>query len=75
MIVKERKITMYCIDVKFAIQKFKNCVPRDTEIKEILNAVDGIVFRTKQDERWKYWYMTRTITKLEPWRKAKSDNV
>jgi hypothetical protein len=66
---------MYCLDIEYAIREFKKYVPLNTEVKEILNAVDGIVFKTKQDERWKYWYMTRTITKLEPWRKAKSDNV
>ena len=35
---------------------------------KVLPAVDGIVFYMTDNNRWKYWYETRTITKLEPWR-------
>ena len=39
--------------------------------KEICAAYDGIVFRMDNGTSWKYWYMTETITKLEPWRSVK----
>ena len=66
---------MYKSDLERALREFWQVVPPTTEIKEIRRAVDGIVIETLNAEKWKYWYMTATITKLEPWRKTKSDSV
>ena len=35
---------------------------------KVYAAVDGIIFQMDEDTKWKYWYATKTITKLEPWK-------
>jgi hypothetical protein len=67
---------MWKMDLMEALEKFWELVnPYTTSIKEIAPAVDGIVIRTAEKGAWKFWYESRLITKLEPWRKTRSDNV
>lgn len=70
---------MWKNDVMEALDKFWQLVnPYTTLIKEIIPAADGIVIKTTAQVSWKFWYDTRLITRLEPWRKAaqtRLDNV
>jgi len=70
---------MWKMDLMEALEKFWALVdPYNTLIKEIVPAVDGIVIKTTAQVSWKFWYQTRLVTRLEPWRKAvqaRLDNV
>jgi len=59
------------MDLMEALEKFWALVNPDTmTIKEIVPAADGIVIKTTAQVSWKFWYETRLVTRLEPWRKA-----
>lgn len=62
---------MWKEDLLDAINKFWALIdPITTVLKDIVPAVDGIVFHTTGGVSWKYWYKSRTVTRLEPWRKS-----
>lgn len=59
------------MDLMEALEKFWTLVNPDTmAIKEIVPAADGIVIKTTAQVSWKFWYETRLVARLEPWRKA-----
>lgn len=64
-------MTMRLTDVITACRKAFNAIPLETEITEVIAALDGIVFHDNKGNRWKYFYMTQEVEKLGYWR----DNI
>jgi len=65
---------MFTDDVVTACQTFFTTLGNyglTIAVKDIQAAYDGIVFHTDNGVSYKYWYVTKTVTKLEPWRSVK----
>ena len=61
---------MWFSDLEKAMQELKNTLdPYMITIRSILPAYNGIVFNLSDGAQYKYWYGSKTITKLSPWRK------
>lgn len=67
MVMNTNDVILACEKIQETLGNFQ------TTWTEIRPAVDGIVFRMNNNTSWKYWYISKTITKLEPWRKVIHD--